>query len=74
MRAGSVVDITKHDVHLLEGPALCLREEEECPERSDDHPAGEEVPCTEAKGIENIGEGFCDGELGEPVIDVSTAR
>ena len=59
--------VTKHDIHLFEGLALGLREEEEGPHGGSDHPACEEEPCSVAEGLEDVGESLGDGELGEPV-------
>lgn len=58
--------VTKHDIHLFEGLALGLREEEEGPNSGSDHPACEEEPCSVAKGFEDVGKSLCNGELSEP--------
>lgn len=64
---GAVVNVAKHDVHLFEGLALCLGEEEEGPDGGGDHPACEEEPCSVAEGLEDVGKSLGDGELGEPI-------
>lgn len=60
------MNVTEHDVHLFEGLALGLGEEEERPYGGSDHPAGEEEPCAVTKGLKDVGERLCDGELGKP--------
>lgn len=59
--------IAKHDIHLFEGLALGLGKEEEGPNGGDHHPTREEEPCSVAEGLEDVGEGLCDGELSEPI-------
>ena len=58
--------VTKHDIHLFEGLALGLREEEEGPNGGSDHPACEEEPCSVAEGLEDIGKSLGDSELSKP--------
>lgn len=68
------MNVTKHDVHLLESLALGLGEEEEGPDGGDDHPAGKEEPGSVAEGLEDVGEGLGDGELGDPRDSVSNCQ
>lgn len=63
----AIVNVAKHNVHLVEGLTLCLGEEEEGPDGGGDHPACEEEPCSVAEGLEDVGKSLGDGELSEPV-------
>lgn len=64
----AIVNVAKHDVHLFEGLAFCLGEEEEGPDGGGDHPACEEEPCSVAEGLEDVRQSLGDGELSEPVV------
>lgn len=64
---GPIVDISKHDIHLVEGLSLGLWEEEEGPYGGSDHPACEEEPGSVAERLEDIRQGLGDGKLSEPV-------
>lgn len=56
----------QHDVHLVERLALGLGQEEVGPDRRDHHPAREEVPRSEAEGLEDVRERLGQDELDEP--------
>lgn len=63
----SVMNVAKHDIHLVQGLALSLRKEDESPNGGNHHPAGEEVPSAEGERLEDVGESLGDGELSEPL-------
>lgn len=59
--------VAKQGVHLVKGDALGLREEEEGPNCSRQHPTSEEEPDAIVKRFEDVRQSFRDDELNHPL-------